>query len=190
VASSASGLAWVPLSTAGVSATVNGSYAAVAYVSPNQVNLQVPYEAGAGPAVLSINNNGQIAGFQFNIAPSAPGIFSDSAGNLIPKPAAAAGGNATLYLTGEGDNVFGLASGYWFTTPTTGEGDLLDPLLPLSVTVGGVPAFLQYFGKPSGMLGASQVSFIVPSSLTPGVYPVVVTVGGVASPSVNLSVTQ
>jgi uncharacterized protein (TIGR03437 family) len=56
------------------------------------------------------------------------------------------------------------------------------------VTVGGVPAFLQFYGMPSGLLGTMKVNFIVPATLTPGTYPVVVTVGGVASPPANLTV--
>jgi hypothetical protein len=42
------------------------------HVSPNQINIQIPYEAGSEPAVLGIANNGQGAGFQVEIAPSAP----------------------------------------------------------------------------------------------------------------------
>ena len=67
----------LPYTMAGVSATVNGVAAPLFYVSPTQVNIQVPYEAGAGPAVLGLNNNGQISGYAFQIAPSAPGIAAD-----------------------------------------------------------------------------------------------------------------
>ena len=94
----------LPYSTAGVSATVNGLAAPVVYVSPTQLNIQVPYAAGAGPAALGINNNGQIAGFQFQIAPSSPGIFADANGNLAPNPIAEQGGYVTLYATGTGES--------------------------------------------------------------------------------------
>jgi uncharacterized protein (TIGR03437 family) len=185
--STAPGFNGLQFSTGGVSATVNGSWAPVLYASPNQLNIQVPYEAGAGPALLSINSSGQTAGFQFDIAPSAPGIFSDGAGNLAPKSTATAGGNATFFVNGAGDGSPLPYTGFWGTgAPAT----LPKPILPLSVTVGGVSAFLQFFGMPTGTLGTTQVNFIVPSSLAPGVYPVVVTVGGVSSPPVNLTVTQ
>src|SRR5262249_22041173 len=45
----------LPLALNGVSATVNGIAAPLYFVSDAQVNLQVPYEAGIGPAVLAIN---------------------------------------------------------------------------------------------------------------------------------------
>jgi uncharacterized protein (TIGR03437 family) len=107
----------------------------------------------------------------------------------VPNSSATAGGNATLYVTGAGDVTPALKTAYW-SAATTAAANLPKPLLPFSMTVGGVPAFLQFFGLPSGLLGATQVNFTVPSSLAPGVYPVVVTVGGVSSPSVNLTVTQ
>jgi uncharacterized protein (TIGR03437 family) len=180
------GISPLPFSTAGVSAFINGLAAPLLYVSPSQLNLQVPYEAGAGPAVIGINNNGQVAGFQFNITPSAPGIFSDGAGNLIPKSTATAGGNATLYVTGAGDAPSSVKTAYWPSSATSAA-NLPKPILPLSVTVGGSPAFLLFYGLPSGLLGTTQVNFIVPY-LDPGVYPVVVTVGGASSPPVNLTV--
>ena len=168
----------IPFTFAGVSATVNGIAAPVAFVSPTQLNIQIPYEAAAGPAVVGVNNNGQIAGYQFNITPAAPGIFA------TPQSNTTAGGTATIYLTGAGEIATLIATGYWPASATS----LPKPLLPLSVTVGGIPAFLQSYGLTTGYLGMTQVSFTVPASLTPGTYPVVVTVGGVSSPSVNLTV--
>jgi uncharacterized protein (TIGR03437 family) len=173
----------VPYSTGGVSVTVNGIAAPLAAVSPTKLTVQVPYSAGAGPAVLGVNNNGQIAGFQFNIAPAAPAIFGDSSGNLLPSASFKAGATATLTLTGAGELVSKLKAGYW---PTAGN--TYQPILPLSITVGGVAAFPTAVGQATGTLGTTQVTFIVPASLAPGSYPVVVTVGGVSSPAVNLTV--
>lgn len=48
----------LPLSLAGVSASVNGVPAPLYFVSTGQINIQVPYETGAGNAVLGVNNNG------------------------------------------------------------------------------------------------------------------------------------
>jgi uncharacterized protein (TIGR03437 family) len=177
----------LPFSLAGVSATVNGLAAPLTYVSPGQINLQIPYEAGAGPAVLGIDNNGQIAGFAFQIAPAAPGILADSAGNLLPSATVQQGGTTTLYLTGAGDVSPSIFSGQ---APASGTAaaDLPVPLLPLSVTVGGVPAFVQFAGIPAGLIGTVQVNFTVPASVPAGTQPVVATVGGKASPPVSLKI--
>ncbi len=175
-------------STGGVSVTVNGVEAPILYQSATQLNIQVPYSTGAGPAVIGVNNNGQIAGFQFELSPAAPGVFADAQGNLVPSATVAQGGITTLYLTGVGDvspqipTAFAPLAG---TSPSS----LPVPLLPLSITVGGVPAFIYFAGIPAGLVGTTQVNFQVPASVPAGVQPLVVTVNGAPSKTVNLTVT-
>jgi uncharacterized protein (TIGR03437 family) len=175
----------LPYSLGGVSATVNGIAAPLAYVSPTQVNLQIPYEAGSGPAVLGIDNNGQIAGFQLQISPAAPGIFADAGGNLSPVPTMPQLGTGTLYLAGAGEVSGLMRTGQAPTTVAVGAE--YTPLLPLSVTVGGTPAFVLAVGLAPNQFGVTQVKFAVPQSVSTGVQPVVVTVGGVSSPPVNVT---
>jgi len=174
----------LPYSLAGVSATVNGLAAPIVYVSPGMLNIQVPYAAGAGPAVLGVNNNGQIAGFAFQISPSSTGIFADAHGNVVPVPSVNAGSALALYVTGTGDVSPAIKTAY---SPAAGSTATV-PLLPLSVTVGGVPAFLEFVGITPGLIGVTQVNILVPSSTPQGNQPVVVTVGGVASAPVNVVV--
>jgi uncharacterized protein (TIGR03437 family) len=173
---------YFPFSAGSVTATVNGFAAPLLYVSPTQINLQIPYEAGSGPAALGINNNGQSAGFQFQLAPSAPAVYDDGGGNLAGNPSLAAGGIATLYLNGGGE-----VNPLLLTGNVTPAGRIA-PILPLTVTVGGAPALLQFAGLAPGTLGTMQVNFYVPADAKPGPQPVVVTVGGVASPPLNLAV--
>jgi uncharacterized protein (TIGR03437 family) len=173
----------LPYSLDGVTAAVNGIAAPIVYVSPTQVNIQIPYEAGAGPAVLGINDNGQIAGFQFPISASAPGIFADASGNLSPTPTVAQGGTTSLLMVGAGEVTNLIRTGYAPTSAGTYK-----PLLPVSVTVGGAPAFIQSISLAPNQFGVTQVRFTLPISVAPGVQPVVVTVGGVASPPVNVTV--
>ncbi len=170
----------------GVSATVNGLAAPVLSISPTQLVIQIPYEAGAGPAVLGVNNNGQIAGFQFQMAPSAPAIYDDGNGNLAPSSTAKRGASASVLFNGAGDVPFNALFGPLDTAflPELNY----QPILPVSVTVGGVQAFLTANALSTSVLGETQVNFTVPASLTPGVQPVIVTVGGVASQAVNLTV--
>jgi uncharacterized protein (TIGR03437 family) len=178
----------LPFTLGGVSATVNGIAAPLYYVSPNQLNIQVPYETGAGPAVVGVNNNGNIAGFQFQVTPTAPAIVADAAGMVVPTGTVAQGKIATLYMTGDGDVTPALVTG---ASPATGTpvGSLPHPLSPVTVTVGGTQAFLQFIGIVPGVVGLTQVNFVVPSSAPVGNQPVVATVGGVSSPAVNIAVT-
>jgi uncharacterized protein (TIGR03437 family) len=177
----------LPYSMKGVTATVNGLAAPVLYVSPNQIKVQVPYAVGAGPAVLGINNNGQIAGFPLQVAPSSPGIFADDAGNLVPSGTASPGATATLYVDGVGEVSPALKTA--FSPPaTTPAASQPKPVLPLSVMVGSLPAFVLYAGIAPGLIGEAQINFIVPANVPPGPQPVIVTVGGVSSPPVTLTV--
>jgi len=180
----------LPYSLGGLTATVNGMPAALMYVSPTQVNLQIPYEASAGPAVLGITNTntGQAAGFAFPLAPAAPRIFNDGSGNANPTVSVPQGGAFAVYVTGTGEVSPALKSAY---SPTAGTplASLPKPLLPLSATVGGVPAFIQFVGITPGLIGTMQVNLRLPASVPAGVQPVVITVGGVASPPVNVTVT-
>ena len=172
----------------GVSATVNGYPANLLYISLNQVNIQVPYEVGAGPAVIGINNNGLIAGFPIEVGPASPGIFNDGAGNVFPAVSVAPGGTSVLFVTGAGEVSPQIYSGF-APSPSDTISDLPVPLLPVSITVGGSPAFVQFVGIPVGLVGVAQLNFTVPASVPPGKQPVVVTVNGVASPPAMIQVT-
>ena len=179
----------LPISMAGVSATVNGVAAPLAYVSPSQLNIQVPYETGAGPAVLGVNNLGQISYYAFRVAAAAPGIFTDDNGGLVPSASGKRGQTLLLFMTGDGDVSPPLPDGATPAAGTPAPG-LPRPRLPVIVTVGGQTAQTVFTGIPSGVAGATQINFIVPPAVAPGDQPLVVTVGGVASPPVNLTVTE
>lgn len=184
----ASGLP-LPFSLAGVSATVNGVSAPLYYASPGQVNVQIPYETGAGTAVLAINNNGQVAALPFSVAATAPGLFPAAIDNLsgAEVSAVSAGQVLLLFMTGEGDVTPGLGTGagpYYSTDPTTYP----QPRQPLTLTVGGVATTPLFQAIPFGLAGVTQIDFIVPASLAPGAVQAVVTVGGVAAPPINLTV--
>jgi uncharacterized protein (TIGR03437 family) len=179
----------VPLSFTmqGVSATVNGVAAPLYYVSPSQINLQVPYETGARSAVVGINNNGSVVSFPFTTTPTAPGIFVGG-GNLVPTSTGSPGGVLVLFMTGEGDVNPELITG---TSPSGGTpvNQLPQPRLPVTVTVGGIPAVIQFIGIPPALVGVTQINFVIPPNVPAGSQPVVVTSNGVSSPAANITVT-
>ncbi len=174
--------------TGTVTATINGVSAPIYFATPDQINLQVPYETGIGRAVLALNNNGEIATFSFPVSAAAPGIFA-AADNMLPAPfdKGKIGDTLTLYITGEGAVNPATPTGAYsgLSTPLS---SLPKPLLPVALTVGGVPAKIAFVGIPPLTVGATQINYIVPPNLAPGLQPVVVTVGGVASQTVYLNV--
>ncbi|MDP9171218.1 MAG: peptidase S8, partial [Acidobacteriota bacterium] len=168
------------LSLAGVSATVNGIAAPLGFASSGQMNIQIPYETSVGTAVLGIDNNGAAAAFAFPVSPVAPGIFNTP---LTGKP----GQTIVAYISGEGDVTPTLATG---NVPPAGTklANFPQPRQPISITVDGEPANIAFAGIVS-LVGVTQVNFTIPGDIAPGVHPVVVTVGGVASPPLNITVT-
>ena len=179
----------VPLLTYmdGFSATINAVPAPLYYVSPSQVNLQIPYETTPGTAVLVVNNGQTTASYSFQVASSAPGIFADQNGALVPFPSGHRGDTLILFITGEGLVTPALSTGA-SPSPSTSVANLPAPKLPASMTIGGAPATIEFIGIPSGLVGVTQINFQIPQTVPTGVQPVVVTIGGLSSPPVSLTV--
>ena len=182
----------VPLTAqlAGVSVTVNGVAAPLYYVSPAQLNVQIPYATPVNTtATLVVNNNGQTVSRSFAVSAAAPGIFGDRNGAPIPNASAAAGQIVTLFITGDGALSPPIATG---SAPSVGTAieQLPRPLQSAAVTVGGLDAPIQFIGAPPGLVGVTQINYQVPAGAVPGVQSVVVTVGGVTSTPVKLTVTR
>ena len=55
--------------------------------------------------------------------------------------------------------------------------------------VGGVQALVSFYGLTPGVVGLTQVNYLIPAGVAPGPQPVVVTVGGVASQAATIEVT-
>ena len=179
----------LPQYLAGFSAVINGVPAPIYYVSANQVNVQIPYETQPGRATLQIFNPYSEVSYNFQVATSAPGIFTNSDGTLNPTRSGTRGSQVAMYITGEGAVTPSLASGATpsphATTPT--------PKLPVTVTVGGIAipqSSLQFVGIPSGLVGVTQINFTIPATVGLGMQPVVVTVGTASSPAASINITQ
>ncbi len=170
-----------------VAVTVNGVAAPLYYISPTQLNVQIPYETPtSGKATLVVSNNGQTASATIQMSAVAPGIFFNSnSGALVPAAAAKRGQTITLYMTGAGALQPSVATG---AAPSGGTTPV--PALETLVTVGGVKASTTYVGVPSWSVGVLQINFIVPPTAALGAQPVVVSVGGVASAGATLTVSQ
>ncbi len=116
----------LPQYLAGFEATVNGVTAPLYYVSPNQVNLQIPYETNPGPATLVVGNPYANLTYNFQVSAAAPGIFTFQNGGINPFPSAAVGQMVTLYITGDGQVTPSLATGST-PSPHTQMGNLPKP---------------------------------------------------------------
>ncbi|MGB6945034.1 MAG: protease pro-enzyme activation domain-containing protein [Bryobacteraceae bacterium] len=180
----------LPLSISGVAVLVNGVAAPLYYAAAGQLNVQIPYETTANsPAVLSINNNGQVTTQTFQVAAAAPGIFTDSTGALVPTPSAAPGQEVAFYITGAGAVSPAISDGA-APAASTVLADLPKPEQGTTVTIGGVQAAIDFIGIPAGLVGVTQINVQVPNGIAAGSQPVVVTVDGVPSPAATIRITN
>jgi uncharacterized protein (TIGR03437 family) len=97
-----------------------------------------------------------------------------------PKNPESRGNTLIMFATGEGQtNPAGIDGALATSTPYP------QPVLPVSVTIGGVPATLQYYGAAPGELaGVMQLNVQIPANAPTGTaVPVSVTVGTAPSPA-------
>jgi uncharacterized protein (TIGR03437 family) len=178
-----------PIGMYGVTVTINGVLAPLYYVSPGQLNVQIPYETPVNTSVvLTVNNSAGSVSTSFTAAAAAPGIFTDQNDAPVPFTSAARGETITLYLTGAGAVTPAIATG---AGPKVGTAlaNLPQPVQKISVTVGGVTSPSVSAMIPAGYVGVVQVNYQVPAAAPLGPQPVVVTLGGVSSPPATLTVT-
>jgi uncharacterized protein (TIGR03437 family) len=179
----------LPSYLGGFEADINGVSTPIYYVSANQVNLQIPYETANGTATLTLGNPYLNGTYKFQVGSAAPGIFVSNGFVSPPFNTAKRGQTTTIYITGDGQVRPALATG---SSPAAGTSTARLPksILAVSVTVAGENAVIQFNGIPAGLVGVTQINFTVPTDAPLGAQPVVVTVGGVASPAAQLTITQ
>jgi len=192
----ASANAPLPLSLGGVSVSVNGQSAPLLYVTPTQVNFQVPWETALGPATVTVNVNGGASNsITVSVLGASPGLFSTSSGHAVVQNSdftlndssnpAKAGSTIIAYLSGSGPVSPAVADGA--ATP-------LDPLVSAtsqsSATIGSSPAHVAFAGLAPGFVGLVQVNIVVPSDLATGDYQLAITIGNETSNAAIVAVAQ
>lgn len=189
----AGALPW-PTQLGGTSVSVNGIAVPLYYVSSTQINGQLPVEIQPGPAQLVVSDGLTSVPVAFNVPNAWPGIFTygllraiavNPDGSLNgPAAPAHAGDVTTVYLTGGG--AVNPSGGTWMTGAASPPG--LSPVtLPFTVTIGGIPASVDYLGLTSTAVGLYQLNVHVPA-LPAGDQALVVTIGGNISTAALISV--
>jgi uncharacterized protein (TIGR03437 family) len=178
---------------ANTSVSFNGIAAPMIYTWATEVAVIVPYEITGTNAQVTVTYQGQTsAAFSVSIASSAPGIFTLGSTGLGPAAAINQDGvtvNSAATPAKIGDIISLYATGEGQTTPAGVDGKPASapypyPNLPVTVTVGGQNAFVQYAGgAPGEVAGLMQVNVQIPTGIATGnSVPVVVRVGSVSSP--------
>ncbi len=169
----------LPRELAGTAVVVAGIPAPLLYVSPSQINFQVPFEAPLGDAELEFRRDGGVRETRhIHLVYAAPGLFTQSGDGrgagvvmhlsdfrlVTPENPAAQGEILALYATGLGA-----------VTQPVRSGDAappapvpLPPLPSLYVVVDSRGQQLLYAGLAPGLVGVYQINFVFDPSSGPG----------------------
>ncbi len=152
---------------------IGGAAAPLLYVSPTQINLQIPGKTETAQHVVEVRVGGQrVARGTVTVIPVAPGVFA-AAGLDGRWNTARAGQTLTIYATGQGD-----------VAPVVDDGAPA-PAQPPAVTLTRPDVFIGYRNAPvlfsglaPGWIGLWQLNVAVPPDVPAGkAIPVVVNQG-------------
>ena len=187
----------LPSSLNDVSVTVNNKPAYIEFVSPAQINVLTPDDTSSGPVEVIVKTaNGSSDPVRVQMQQPAPGFFlfdrkylaaSHGDGKAIGRPGlfppfpnlttpAKPGEPIVLYATGCGVTDPAAPSGQVVTQPSK--------LITIPrITIGGLPATVQFAGLIPGFSGLFQFNVEVPAAIGDGDQPVVAELNGIFSPS-------
>jgi uncharacterized protein (TIGR03437 family) len=180
----------LPTSLDGVSVTINGKPAFVAYVSPTQVNVIAPFDTATGPVPVVVTNNGLVSNtVNVQLAAFAPAFFLFKGTSIVAfhgdnvTPVGAAGLVTGSTPAKPGETIVLWGTGFGPTTPAYPNGQLITSPLTLpnapTVTFGGASATVQYAGL--SLAGIYQVNVTVPATAPDGDLLVVATMPGAST---------
>jgi uncharacterized protein (TIGR03437 family) len=189
----------LPTSLAGTRLLIDGLEAPLLYVSPNQINAQIPRELAnrTSAAVQLIVNGLKSPSSLITLAPTGPGIFAINQ--------AGSGTGAVLHSIGHGAvtatnparrgeflEVYVTGLGPTWPLVDSGEEAPHSPLAvivsPLTAQLGGMTTPVHFAGLAPGFVGLYQVNIEVPSDAPSGEVPLVLISNGVSSNVVTVSI--
>jgi trimeric autotransporter adhesin len=182
-----------PTTLGGVTVTIGGTPAYLSYVSPTQINALVP--AGvpsavpgslivASTSVVVANGYGTSAAFTIATAAVLPGMDEPFGnGYLAAFQGATIVGSPGYAAVTPGQVITLYGIGFGAVTPSLPVGQIATSAAalttPVTITIGGVNATVDYAGASVGSVGLYQFNVTVPS-VAAGNQPVVVSLGGTA----------
>jgi uncharacterized protein (TIGR03437 family) len=192
-----------PKSLGGTSVTIDGGQAYLWYVSPTQINLQVPNDTALGPVTVVVTTPNGTASATVTLSQFAPSfslldrkhvaaiiLRSNGSGAYgggsydIVGPTGTALGYATVAAKA-GDSVVLFGVGFGPTSPTVAPGapfsGAASTTSPVSLRINNVGLTPSFAGLSAA--GLYQINFTVPAGLDTGDVALVATVGGASTQS-------
>lgn len=176
--------------------TVNGIAAPLIYVSPQQVNAQIPFETQPGAAQLQVNSSAGTATATIQVTASAPAIFAldqqgTGSGAVLHGATNQVVTDANPAIAGEIISIYCTGLGAVNPPAQTGAAPPSPPpqtVAPVQVSIGGTTAQVLYAGVAPGFAGLYQVNARIPAGTPSGAQPLQVLQNGVASNTVTVAV--
>jgi len=181
----------------GVTVTVNDRILPLLYVSPQQINAQVPSDLSDGDYTLQVHSQGQPdVSATFTVSRNSPGLFGQTMnsqiyaialhadGSLVtPDSPAQAGETVSLLGTGFGPYATPVIDGFFPPVPPPALADTV------SISLGGQNPAPAWTGAAAGYAGVDKTTFQIPASLAgSGTIQVTVSVNNANSNSVMLPI--
>lgn len=181
----------VPTLLGGTQVLFDGVPAPLLYSSANQIELVVPFEVAPPNTQMVLRNAaGQFAAASLPVSVASPALITASELGTGQISALNQDGSANSVLNPASVNsvVAIYATGLGQTTPVGSDGTIAGailpvPSLPVSVQIGGLPAYVLYAGAaPRTVEGVFQINVRIPPLVETGSYiPVVLHTGYFAS---------
>jgi uncharacterized protein (TIGR03437 family) len=170
---------------------VSGKAAAILFSSATQLNVQLPVDVPVGATTLTVSAGGQSsAAYNLSLNAYAPAI------NIGSGAAVFLDGTSFKQITAAtpGENIVTYATGLGATNPAVATGATPTAAAPtvakVTATLGAEAAVVLFAGLvPSAATGIYQVNLTVPKDATGCATRLVLTIGGISSPSVALPIT-
>ena len=176
-----------------------GESAPLYYAGPDQVNLQLPFDAPVNTRLPIVVRRGRTYSVpqEITVSEAAPEVFRGGAGN-----GQAAIAHASGALVDErdparpGEVLVIYCAGLGAVTPVVRAGEaapsgiLAQTVTPARVLIGGVEAAVQFAGLTPGFVGLYQINVVVPANVMEGKTRVIVRIGDRESGPVEVNVAR
>ncbi len=180
-----------PTLLANASVTVNGEPAPLSYVSPTQINAQMPLDVEPGVATVIVKNGSTVSNSVAATVPATavPGVFiygsNRAAAQNLPSytlnstsAPAPAGSYIVVYFTGGGP----VEGGSALVLGQAASSTVTFPLTEMATaTIGGIASpNIPFIGLAPGFVGTYQADIQIPT-IAAGNHNLIITIGGTAS---------
>jgi uncharacterized protein (TIGR03437 family) len=179
----------------GTSVTIGGQSAFLDYISPTQVNAQVPNVAAGTQQLVVTAGGNKSAPCNLTIRPVDPGLLAPASfminglqyvvaidGSDYVAPAGAIAG-VTSAPAKPGDVIVLYGVGFGPVNPSIPEGQIVqqqNALPSFGISIGGAPATVKYAGLAPNYVGLYQFNVVVPAIAANNAAPVTFQVSGTA----------